>query len=163
MLSSKYILDFQDTKVVVNKRPFVSLLNRGIALLKKQPHLKGKLYGGRVEIAFVNDKKIALINQKYRGKNKPTDVISLSYFETDYPIDNLVGEIIISVETAQRQAKEHRKTLPQELQFLFAHGLLHIFGYDHETPAERKVMFDLQDKILATKKWRRVAEKPFNS
>lgn len=178
MTPQNYILDFLQTKFSFPKELFIPLLERGIGLLKKQPHLKGKLQGGKIEIAFVDDKKIRLMNQKYRGKNKPTDVISLSYFEAEElegfrtgtetwlpkkldPSQNLVGEVFISIDTARRQAREHQKTLPEELQFLFAHGLLHIFGYDHETVTERKVMFDLQDKILGTKKWRKVAEEPF--
>lgn len=125
-------------------------------MLSEKAHLKQKISCGMVQLVLVDDKTIRTINRDYRAKNKPTDVVSLSYFE-DYAFpgaDDLVGEIFISVDTAKRQAKEHKMTLTQELQLLFVHGLLHIFGYDHEGEKERKIMFEFQDEILRTKMWR---------
>ena len=69
-----------------------------------------------------------------------------------------MGEIIISVATAKKQAREHGKTLNEEMQFLFIHGVLHVFGFDHIKTAERKIMFDLQDKIIGNKSWRAIAD-----
>jgi probable rRNA maturation factor len=105
--------------------------------------------GGEIHLVLTDDEEIALINGLYRKIHKPTDVVSLSYLEKEeFPEQNILGEIMISVETAARQAKKQGHGLKRELQFLFVHGLLHIFGYDHESPAERRKMFALQEKIL---------------
>ena len=65
---------------------------------------------------------------------------------------------MISITTARRQARAHGKSLNQELQFLFIHGLLHVFGFDHIKKNERKIMFDLQDKIIGDTSWRAIVE-----
>lgn len=131
------------------------LYQKGIRLLQKQDHLKEKMHGGVLKVFFVSDEEIARINDNYRDQNKPTDVISLSYFEeSPFPGENMIGEIFISVDTTHKQAKEHGVAPKEEAQFLFVHGLFHIFGYDHEKKADRKVMFDLQDKVIGHKKWR---------
>lgn len=131
------------------------LYHKGLELLKQQQHLKEKLHGGVVKVFFVSDEEIQQLNRNYRDLDKPTDVISLSYFEeSPFPGEDLVGEIFISVDTAHKQAQEHNVSVKEEAQFLFVHGFLHIFGYDHQEKAERKVMFDLQDEIIGHSKWR---------
>jgi probable rRNA maturation factor len=129
---------------------FEKVLERTITVLLKNPLLGAKMKGGVIHAVLTDDSEIALLNSAYRGKGEPTDVISLSYFdELNFPGENdLVGEIMISVETAKRQAKEHGHNLRTELRFLFVHGLLHLFGFDHKTAPERKAMFALQDVIL---------------
>ena len=62
-----------------------------------------------------------------------------------------IGEIYISVEKAEEQAKEYSHSLEREMSFLFVHGLLHLLGYDHMTEEDEKVMFKLQDEILPSK------------
>jgi probable rRNA maturation factor len=149
------ILDFENkiAKQQVQKSFFTALLKRGLQILERDTK------GGTIHLTIVTDQEIAELNKMYRGKNSPTDVLSFSYLEEKgFPGENLIGEIAISLETARKQAKEHQKTLKQELQFLFVHGLLHIFGYDHEKTADRKEMFDLQDEILGTKMWREIID-----
>jgi probable rRNA maturation factor len=133
-----------------DKKTYDSLLKKSLDVLSGQKNLASKMKGGLIQLVFTADKEITLINAEYRGKNKPTDVVSLSYFETDgFPgKDNLIGEIFISVETAKKQAAENGHSLKIESAFLFVHGILHIFGYDHMTRAEERVMFALQDAIL---------------
>lgn len=110
-------------------------------------------------LTIVGDKEIHALNREYRGVDKTTDVLSFSYFgEKRFPGDDAVGEIVISLQTAKKQAKDHGKTLNEELQFLFLHGLLHVFGFDHIKKNERKTMFDLQDKIIGNKSWRKIAD-----
>ena len=183
MPRSTYQLDFatrdvallKSRKARVTKSYFLPLFKRGISILQKEKPLREKMVGGEIQLILSDDKEVRIVNRDYRGKDAPTDVVSLSYFEAETKLtkkdelidvfadhravmgtENLLGEIIISVETAARQAREHQKTLKQELQFLFVHGLLHVFGYDHEKVAERKIMFDLQDEILQTKSWRKI-------
>jgi len=149
-------------KLEVNKRchecdvspdDFMALFERGIKLLE----LDGR--DGTLKVFFVSDEEIRQLNRNYRDQDKPTDVISLSYYEeSPFPGDNLIGEIFISVDTTRRQAEEHDLTVKEEAQFLFVHGLLHIFGYDHKEDKDRTEMFDLQDKILQNKKIRATIE-----
>jgi len=130
---------------------FKKLLKKTVRVLRKNPLLKAKMQGGVIHAVITGDDEIAMLNGAYRGKAEPTDVLALSYFdELNFPGENnLVGEIMISVETAQRQAKKHGHSLSKELRFLFAHGLLHLFGFDHQTAREKKAMFALQDEVLS--------------
>lgn len=70
------------------------------------------------------------LNRRYRGKDKPTDVLSFPLADNLQPW--LLGDVVISVETAARQAQRRGHTLPDELQTLLIHGILHLLGYDHE-------------------------------
>jgi probable rRNA maturation factor len=65
------------------------------------------------------------------------------------PQPHLLGDVVISVETAARQAKEHGHSLAQEIAFLLIHGMLHLFGYDDTTPAARRRMWTKQARLLA--------------
>jgi rRNA maturation RNase YbeY len=113
----------------------------------------------KVLLSLVSDAEIQALNKEYRAVNKATDVLSFSYLGGErFPGDDTVGEILISVAAAKRQAPDHGKTVKEELQFLFLHGLLHVFGFDHLEKTERKTMFDLQDKIIGNKSWRAIAD-----
>ena len=80
-------------------------------------------------IAFVSDRTIRELNRKFRGLDKPTDVLSFPAEEGD---GTNLGDIAISVETAATQAKENGLTFNAEVSQLILHGLLHLSGYDHE-------------------------------
>jgi probable rRNA maturation factor len=89
--------------------------------------------GKTIAIAFVSDKKMSELNNQFRGKNQTTDVLSFP-FENDFDEDEtFLGDIVISLEQAQRQATENNLTLENEIQQLILHGILHLLGYDHET------------------------------
>jgi probable rRNA maturation factor len=83
---------------------------------------------GEVALVFAGDLTLRRLNRAYRGQDKPTDVLS---FPGD-PRTGL-GDIVISVETAARNARALGRTVPQELDVLALHGFLHVLGYDHET------------------------------
>lgn len=112
-----------------------------------------------IEVNFVSLDTIHEINREYRSIDRPTDVISFAFLddvEGEIKINSedvmiLLGEIIISNEQAEKQAKEYGHSLHRELCFLFVHGLLHLLGYDHQTEDQEKEMFALQDKILEEK------------
>ena len=82
----------------------------------------------------MDDHQIKEINKKYLHRNRPTDVISFSQIEGEGSPGNthLLGDVVISLETAQRQAKESHTSLQDEVTFLLIHGILHLLGYDHE-------------------------------
>ncbi len=100
---------------------------------------------GDFNVVFVNDAYIRRLNKAYRGKDKPTDVLSFNY---DDGAESLAGEIYISVDTAKRQAKVFKHPLQSELNKLFVHGFLHIHGYDHEKDADYKRMHAIECKVL---------------
>jgi probable rRNA maturation factor len=95
---------------------------------------------GAVElsIALVDDATIRALNRTYRNKDKPTDVLAFPLHEPGQ--DGLLGDVIVSVETARRQAARRRRPLLAELTMLLAHGLLHLVGYDHQTDAQEREM-----------------------
>ena len=80
-----------------------------------------------LSIAFVDDEAMRELNRKFRRKNKTTDVLT---FPGDGP---LLGEIVISVDQARRQAADEKHSLATEVRYLILHGILHAMGYDHET------------------------------
>jgi probable rRNA maturation factor len=85
-------------------------------------------------VAFITDSRMKQLNEMFRGKNYTTDVLSFPHEpdEFDPDKDNL-GDIVISVEQAKKQAAENGLTLEDEVKQLILHGLLHLCGYDHET------------------------------
>lgn len=106
-----------------------------------------------ISVLFTDDKFIRTLNNKYRGIDKPTDVLSFSLQEgaiksPEVESDKLLGDIIISVETAQRQADNLNHSREKELTVLLIHGLLHLTGYDHEKDKEYKIMLGKESEIL---------------
>ncbi|MBM4141143.1 MAG: rRNA maturation RNase YbeY [Nitrospira sp.] len=105
--------------------------------LRKALHLLG-LHSAEISILFVNDKRMKILNRQYRGVDKTTDVLSFSQIEDrtlnfELRTQNiLLGDIVINLHQAKRQAAEHNLTFNEELRFLLIHGLLHLIGYDHE-------------------------------
>lgn len=94
---------------------------------------------------------IQKLNKKYRGKNKPTNVLSFPYIEysKDKKIKNeLLGEIFISHEILKDEAKKQGKKLEDHFKHLLVHSVLHIFGYDHLTEKEAEEMETLEIAIL---------------
>lgn len=113
--------------------------------------LKGNYF---TDVTIVNNEQIHEINREYRHVDRPTDVISFAFLDDEneiQPTDGSpisLGEIIISYEKAEEQAKEYGHSLLREMSFLFVHGMLHLLGYDHMEKEDEIVMFKLQDEIL---------------
>jgi probable rRNA maturation factor len=84
---------------------------------------------GSVALVLTGDRMVHDLNRRYRGKDKPTDVLSFEGPGGEHGL----GDIVISVETAAKNARGLGRTLPQELDVLSLHGFLHVLGYDHET------------------------------
>lgn len=85
-------------------------------------------------VAFVSDSRMKQLNQFFRGKDLTTDVLSFPHEPDEFdPDKNNLGDIVVSVEQAQKQAEENGLTLEGEIKQLILHGLLHLCGYDHET------------------------------
>lgn len=109
-----------------------------------------------IDVSLVDDETIHQINRDYRKVDKVTDVISFAFNDDKDPanvilnpeVPRMLGEILICLPQAKRQAEQIGNTIERELSFLFVHGLLHLLGYDHMKPEDEAIMFPLQDKIL---------------
>lgn len=100
-------------------------------------------------MALVDDDEIAALNARYRGKSGPTDVLSFSQLEGEHSElgGNLLGDVVISVETAARQARAAHRGFDAELARLLVHGTLHLIGYDHEDDADARVMRRMERRL----------------
>ena len=83
-------------------------------------------------ITFVGDQRMRGLNRRYRGKDRTTDVLAFAMREASHSSAGLLGDVVIAVPTAARQAKEGQRSLDEELTVLLVHGILHLCGYDHE-------------------------------
>lgn len=96
-------------------------------------------------ILFVGDQRMRGLNRRYRGKDRTTDVLAFAMREAVAPhvrrlaqdrplrrLQNMLGDVVISIPTARRQAKEAQQTMDEEIACLLIHGILHLCGYDHE-------------------------------
>ena len=105
---------------------------------------------GEVALVLAGDRALRTLNRRYRGKDKPTDVLSFPG-PGDAHAGESLGDIVISVDTAAANAKSLGRTLPQELDVLALHGFLHVLGYDHETDdgAMERLERRLRKRLLA--------------
>ena len=117
-----------------------------------------------VDCSLVDEEEIHNINREYRQVDRVTDVISFAFNDDENEreiamanpeIPHMLGEIFICVPRALEQAKEIGNSDERELSFLFVHGLLHLLGYDHMKEEDAKIMFPLQEEILALAKERK--------
>jgi probable rRNA maturation factor len=83
-------------------------------------------------IMFVGDQRMRGLNRRYRGKDRTTDVLAFATREALHSSAELLGDVVIAVPTAARQAKQGQRSLDEELMVLLVHGILHLCGYDHE-------------------------------
>lgn len=151
---------YNKTRTRVPEKPLHDLLRPALRALVSERICKPNAQFS-IELTFVGDRIMSGLNAKYHNKNRPTDVISLSFLGMPSrgeakPISAppwrgsffFAGEIFISLPYARRQANRIGQPLLEELRFLFIHGLLHVFGYDHKKPDEEVHMKKLTYRIL---------------
>ena len=109
-----------------------------------------------VSFILTTNEVIHQINKEYRNMDRPTDVISFAYNETENvgPVE-IVGDIIISIDKVREQAKEFGHTDKREFYYLLTHGMLHILGYDHIIEDEKKVMREKEERYLSAYEYKR--------
>jgi len=105
-------------------------------------------------LTLSDDAELEALNRSFAGEDHATDVLSFGQREAVVPegvkpVSDLLGDVIISVETAERQAQARGHSLEDELRHLAVHGLCHLLGYDHATPAEERVMFAYEAELRA--------------
>lgn len=151
------IIENEQEKVAISEG-INELIEQTIKLCMKSEGLD-KAY--EVSVLIVDDEEIREINSEHRDIDKSTDVLSfpMAEFENgelisdegDYDLELgelMLGDIIISAETAKRQAEEYGHSFEREIAFLTAHSCFHLLGYDHMEEEEEKIMIDKQENIL---------------
>lgn len=117
-----------------SKREIAAFTRKVLLALEKMDRLEEEIT--EVSIAFVDDDSMTELNKKFRGKKKTTDVLTFpaddSYNEPSAS-GRPLGDIVISVDQARRQAADEKHSLATEVRYLVIHGVLHALGYDHET------------------------------
>ena len=103
---------------------------------------------GELSLVFVDDAQIKEMNKAYRGKDEATDVLSFPQYDQLDEGFLMLGDIVISIDTARKQAESIGHSLEREVAFLTVHGTLHLLGYDHNTQDEEDEMTALQELIL---------------
>jgi probable rRNA maturation factor len=127
----------------VRIRPLVALARR--ALEAEDARASGEL-----SIVVTDDDTVRELNRRYRNTDAPTDVLSFALAGGGFPEANPapLGEIVISYETAARQAAEAGRAVEDELAHLLVHGVLHLLGYDHQSPADARRMRAREEALL---------------
>lgn len=141
----------------VRRRPFA---NRVIAERAARMLRAMRMESAELSVLLCDDATIHELNRDYRGKDRPTDVLAFAMREGEggplHP--EILGDVVISVDTARRQAAERGVAIVAEATFLLAHGLLHLLGYDHQTEQELRVMMALTDGLCAAARSGRVVD-----
>ncbi len=110
-----------------------------------------------LNVVIGDDAWMQELNRKYKGRNRPTDVLAFPQDAVPEGEAPVLGDVAISVETAERQATELGHSTLQELEILVAHGILHLTGWTDATPAQRRRMMARTEQVLATAGGRRAS------
>ncbi len=141
---------------IVVRSPGVSRTIRSRDVEARAERMLAKLGQSRSELSILltDDAGIHALNRDYRKKDKPTDVLAFAQSEGlvmgGGAGPRLLGDVIISLPTAARQARERKRKLIDEVTFLLGHGLLHLLGWDHRTDDEERKMNKKTDVLVAT-------------
>jgi len=120
----------------------LSALSKEIFLLEQKPD-------AIVNLKFISDEDIKILNQKYRNKSMPTNVLSFENDDISKVYTNEIGDIAISYEYASREAEEQKKTFHDHVMHLTLHGILHLLGYDHQLESDAEYMELKEVNILS--------------
>ena len=124
------------------------LVERAVAAAFAETGASG---ASELSIVFSDDAQIRTLNAGWRGKDKPTNVLSFPAFplSKDGPLPPMLGDIVLAAETVAREAALEDKPVANHITHLVIHGLLHLLGYDHETDAEAEEMEAIERAALA--------------
>lgn len=121
------------------------------------------LSSAELSVLLTDDEGIRVLNRTHRGQDRATDVLSFPLDESAGPDPvRLLGDVVISIDTAERQARSRKRGLLQEIRFLLAHGILHLIGYDHATrPQKRRMDAACRRLVRAAELPATIEKKPF--
>lgn len=143
-------------KEIEEKEEYEKIIKRVLEqCFKEEKLLNSKLY---ITITLTNPENIKEINKQYRNIERATDVLSFPMFEkdeldqkikdNDFKYPDVLGDIIISIEKVEEQAKEYEHSFERELSYMLVHGFYHLMGYDHIEEEDKKKMRPKEEKIL---------------
>ena len=141
------------------REPLAVLLNQGV---QEAIRLSNGSEAAEVSLVLIDDKRIHELNFEYRGVDRPTDVLSFALQEEvdgepDIEVeDEMLGDILISVERAREQAAEYGHSFEREIIYLAGHGTLHLLGFDHEEELDKQEMRSKEEEIMGKLKLERV-------
>jgi probable rRNA maturation factor len=126
---------------ITNKQRKIRLPQKKIKLLVKKILAFLNIRDKTLSVLFVDDEQIRNLNRIYRKKNLPTDVLAFSMQEGKFTHINpeILGDVVISVETAKKRAKEQNSTLFKEISLYLIHGILHLLGFNHSLKCKKKI------------------------
>ncbi|RYZ10172.1 MAG: rRNA maturation RNase YbeY [Myxococcales bacterium] len=107
-----------------------------------------ELPSAELSVLLTDDAEIHRLNREHRQKDKPTDVLAFAMDESVPDPAGILGDVVISLDTAERQARSRKRPLVEEVRFLLAHGVLHLIGYDHAEPEEKREMVTMTKKLV---------------
>lgn len=108
-----------------------------------------ELQSGELSVLLCDDRTMRRLNRRYRKRDRPTDVLAFSMHEGEsMTTTDLLGDVVISLDTARRQARRGDRSIIAEVTHLLAHGLLHLLGYDHQTSSQTREMDTLTGQLL---------------
>lgn len=124
------------------------LIDEMMRIIKEALNEEKEDIESEVSISFVNDEEIHQLNRDYRNVDRPTDVLSFPMdLDFDMP-EKILGDIIISTDTAKRQAVEYNHSIEREILYLVTHSMFHLMGYDHMNDEEKLIMRSKEEKVL---------------
>ncbi len=132
---------------LVSEVPLVSVIPTKAGIHSQ--NYEGNHQNGILNIAFLSDEEIQVLNREHRGIDKTTDVLSFHYYDdfSGLSEDDVAGEIILSESRILAQALEHGHTPQKECEILVLHSILHIIGYDHETDEDYEDMWKWEGEL----------------
>lgn len=150
-----YQLEYLD---IEENKEYEEIIKKVIEQCFKEEKLQdSKLY---ISVTLTNPKNIHEINKQYRNVDMETDVLSFPMFEKheidtkiknqDYKYEDVLGDIIISIERVEEQAEEYGHSFERELAYMLVHGFYHLMGYDHIKEEDKSIMRPKEEKVLET-------------
>ena len=152
-----YEIIYQDIK---EKKEYEKMIKKVLEQCFEEEKLENSKLG--ITITLTTPEKIKKINKEYRKVDKETDVLSFPMFEKDelyekikkqnFEHEDILGDIIISIEKVEEQAKEYENSFEREFSYMIVHGFYHLMGYDHIKEDYKKQMRTKEEKILESLK-----------
>ena len=135
-------LDIQNLQSVakIDKKKVIECVDRALNAMGEKD--------AELSLMLVNDMYIRNLNWKYRRSDSATDVLAFPMRDSRGLSGSVLGDVVISAETAQREAKKRKKDFQEELDLYLIHGILHLLGYNDEKPRARKKMQDKQKELV---------------
>lgn len=153
-------ISWEEESILAEQREYLAeLLNQAI---NEANRLSDGPEEAEVSLLLVDNQRIHTLNLEYRGVDRPTDVLSFALQEEveEEPEfeegDEMLGDIVISVERARDQAQEYGHSFEREIVYLAVHGMLHLLGFDHEEEIDKQEMRRKEEEVMAKLKLERV-------